>query len=80
MGDLRGIGQVFVCWKENGCPAHEWSGEIFRRGEINFALFSFYMYTVLSIEDEVGERERGHGLGQILQLETKAIDWDRLVR
>ena len=26
MGDLRGIGQVFVCWKENGCPAHEWSG------------------------------------------------------
>ena len=54
--------------------------EIFRRGEINFALFSFYMYTVLSIEDEVGERERGHGLGQILQLETKAIDWDRLVR
>ena len=33
--------------------------EIFRRGEINFALFSFYMYTVLSIENEVGERERG---------------------
>ena len=27
MGDLRGIGQVFVCWKENGCPAHEWSHE-----------------------------------------------------
>ena len=51
--------------------------EIFRRGEINFALFSFYMNTVLSIEDE---RERGHDLGQILQLETKAIDWDRLVR
>ena len=73
MGDLRGIGQVFVCWKENGCPGEE----IFRRGEINFALFSFYMNTVLSIEDE---RERGHGLGQILQLETKAIDWDRLVR
>ena len=76
MGDLRGIGQVFVCWKENGCPGYPIE-EIFRRGEINFALFSFYMNTVLSIEDE---RERGHGLGQILQLETKAIDWDRLVR
>ena len=78
MGDLRGIGQVFVCWKENGCPGYPIE-EIFRRGEINFALFSFYMYTVLSIGGEVGERERGHGLGQILQLETRAIDWDRLV-
>ena len=67
MGDLRGIGQVFVCWKENGCPGYPIE-EIFRRGEINFALFSFYMYTVLSIGGEVGGRERGHGLGQILQL------------
>ena len=68
-------------WNRTGfCLLEGKRKEIFRRGEINFALFSFYMYTVLSIGDEVGERERGHGLGQILQLETKAIDWDRLVR